>query len=1130
MSIGHGSFGLLSRLRSFYHLQQNPKQPGRRPFLEIQLGKAIEDGGHWTADGSNQKTTISADSLIYAGAYRPIVAVHSAVSPRPLTRVYRLADMAAGKWYVSEAAMVPGASTDLYVRLPDSSDPDSTTIVLLLLFTFGTEGEVYPALGAQRILDPGVEDWFSASDLNQYSEETTGVTIARSTEVAPWSKGIYSAQIAANGLGAGAAGGILQAPQFLSGDELWLAGSYFTSADMPSTVHAALRVRIDSGTTLYMTSDGLTTAGSVTYLRLDPTYGEWLRFLFVLRVPQDTTTASLAWLLYNSGGGATSIGSCRFDDLTVRNLIRHVNYAPALGASSIPEREVMSQSVLFGPKTMSIGGVSLLDGDGTLTTAFAQLLPFNKPATLYTGGDFSNGEEVYRDDWGPSFPALIRKPVYRDGEIGIELEDARSLTRAQALRAAYRFADFATMARFQEGAPKALLFGDTASPIIKAVRVTLDANGYGGYEFLDPRVPVADGVPVGLPAGWIVKAYPSEELADKDEKGYLLKDDVTAISVANPTQVTCFKRHGLATNDQVTISGSNSTPTVDGRRTVTVVDDFKFTVAVNVTVAGNAGQVVSHADIDYSNQNTRWQVKRDLRNYRYDRAGEDVGTGVKFPFKIAWVVTEENRYLDFDITGGIGAAVRAAVATGSYMSGSSLATAVQTAMRAVGDATINVSYGSNKITIARAGNIILMFGLGATVEAQGGGSLHRDIGFKTQDTANAASHTGDYESFYDLTTPPLVASLDVEGPAWKLARDLRQALRDAVGGGDTTMDCSYSENVHAFTVSKSSGVLSLVMPSIPANSPMEPIPEKSGWGVLGYDTRTNKTGGTSYTSDQATFTDADTDHVLRWSGGGYYDDAAGSICGTASVSLNTPPAVASWLLQKVLDQPAATIDVSGSFADARDDCIGDFCLLFAYYGNGEDDVFEALGNLERVGTMDIVIDADSIDGWIWRCKRWVTSTAGAVALSDSDFLSWEMWQEPAAIFEEVRIYGAYHPALGRFQSWADAPLLDPAMAVKHGADGKVFELPGFLDRAVIEGGTQLVGGFYGDLIAAVLPVAQFEVQGKLSTKLIGDKVLLTRERAFSTTGVLSSVAFRIIGLKHNDATGITRCLAVKDAP
>ena len=68
------------------------------------------------------------------------------------------------------------------------------------------------------------------------------------------------------------------------------------------------------------------------------------------------------------------------------------------------------------------------------------------------------------------------------------------------------------------------------------------------------------------------------------------KTAITAASIANPTVVTAAA-HGLATGDTVTIAGSNSTPTIDGTRTVTVLSTTVFTVPVAVTIAGTGGTV-----------------------------------------------------------------------------------------------------------------------------------------------------------------------------------------------------------------------------------------------------------------------------------------------------------------------------------------------------------------------------------------------------------------------------------------------------------------------------------------------------------------------------------------------------------
>lgn len=69
-------------------------------------------------------------------------------------------------------------------------------------------------------------------------------------------------------------------------------------------------------------------------------------------------------------------------------------------------------------------------------------------------------------------------------------------------------------------------------------------------------------------------------------------------SVANPTVVTMQTQHGspilhlLTTGDKVFFSGSNSTPSINGLQTVTVISPTTFSVPVNVTVGGTAGTFV----------------------------------------------------------------------------------------------------------------------------------------------------------------------------------------------------------------------------------------------------------------------------------------------------------------------------------------------------------------------------------------------------------------------------------------------------------------------------------------------------------------------------------------------------------
>ena len=70
---------------------------------------------------------------------------------------------------------------------------------------------------------------------------------------------------------------------------------------------------------------------------------------------------------------------------------------------------------------------------------------------------------------------------------------------------------------------------------------------------------------------------------------YFTNKTITAISQASPTVITCGAN--IPTGTKVTISGSNSTPVIDGTYHVTNVDATKFSIPVAVGTAGTAGTV-----------------------------------------------------------------------------------------------------------------------------------------------------------------------------------------------------------------------------------------------------------------------------------------------------------------------------------------------------------------------------------------------------------------------------------------------------------------------------------------------------------------------------------------------------------
>lgn len=917
-----------------------------KPYLELRLGKAFEG---WTASGSDFVRTMTAAELTFAGVIRPIVGAESLIFPRQLTRVERTADLVAGTWYFDDAALVAGGTSDMYVRLPTATDPDATTagLVVHMLFTFGAggePGEVHPLLGDNKYLNPGFEAW-SGGNPTSWTEHGAGAVQETSIVL----DGSSSAEIGSATITAGALDGVGQARVGVQHAPYRVSGYYQTPTTGQSSA-VEVRLRVGDGTN-WLLSDGRTLTTVDGGFRLADTYGETRRFLFDF-VWSGATTASLQadLLLYNTSASSAA-GTLYADKMAFKRIQRWCLYEPRLDASSIPEMEIRALGINFGPTSIGIGSVSVLDGDGALAEAFAGLLLVNRTAKVLIGGETEAGEEIHRDEWWPAFTGIIRQPVFEDGRITFELDTAHTLTRMGAPQNAYNISSFSTMARSQEGLPKPLIFGipwetggATFQHIIPGVRVTTTANGYGAYEYLDPLVPVRDGVNVDLPASYSIKVYPNKDLADRNLQGYAITD---------------------STND--------------------------FAV---------------------SNNNTRWTVLRDIRNYRYDKSGNDVGTGCAFVF-------------DTELSG----------------------------------------------------------------------------------------------SAADLT-----ASIDISGPAYKVAADLQAAMRTAVGGGDTATTVTYSESTHKFTVARSGGgaALNLYMTAAAGTADTDAAVHRESWKLLGFDTRSDKTGSTTYTSDVATFSDPDVDHIIRFPGGGYKDDATGSVCGTANAAINTPAAVAAWLLRHVLNIPPANIDVD-SFAAGRTQNLADFSLQFRELDASR--AQEVLGDLCLAGLFDLNVSGDGV----WKCKVYTAGSTGATEIYEHDILpGFRMWRDASGVYKDVRLYGDWNPSLKRHMTYGDgAAVIDPYIPIKYGEE-RILELFASIERQYITGGTQLLSNYYGRLIGKVPRLVQFSVKGKLLTKLIGDKVRITRSRAFDTTGALASSAFRIIGLRHNFIQGISTCTAVED--
>lgn len=95
---------------------------------------------------------------------------------------------------------------------------------------------------------------------------------------------------------------------------------------------------------------------------------------------------------------------------------------------------------------------------------------------------------------------------------------------------------------------------------------------------------------------------------------------ITANTAANPTVVTSAA-HGLASGDSIIVASSNSTPSLNGTQIVTVIDANRFSVPVNVSVAGTEGTFVTTASQNTLTHNDAYNFANALTDRVDGQAG-----------------------------------------------------------------------------------------------------------------------------------------------------------------------------------------------------------------------------------------------------------------------------------------------------------------------------------------------------------------------------------------------------------------------------------------------------------------------------------------------------------------------------
>lgn len=368
---------------------------------------------------------------------------------------------------------------------------------------------------------------------------------------------------------------------------------------------------------------------------------------------------------------------------------------------------------------------------------------------------------------------------------------------------------------------------------------------------------------------------------------------------------------------------------------------------------------------------------------------------------------------------------------------------------------------------------------------------------------------------FDLGAGALVAdvttSLSAEGQAdllrvWFL---LAAGLPDIP---DPEIQWSYSTTTHKFSTVKKTGTYNLLCKT-GANAALT----KAFWERLGFDVSSDKTGALNYTAENAVFSSPEEDHVLAVVMNGISDSAAGTYTGSASALISKPCDVFNFVLQFYGGVPASRID-SASLVASRINGFG--AQLCRVYERQPRPLRALFAEIAASGMADIVVDGAGT--WYFRSYS-STVPSTVIDLYDRDIISFRLGRRSTDVFARAEVTSAKRPrnsaTLNKQYAWG------AGVATKYGRQETLRVQTALMEEA---GYPDTLGVALSKLGAAAPRVVELSARGKLVDALRGDKLRITRSRAFDPTGALAAVVFRILYLRRNLLTGVTTCLAVED--
>jgi hypothetical protein len=461
--VGHGALGVRYGLRPMRDILGETSGQ-RHAWVEMRPRKLLAT---WTAEGGGVYSKAVAET--FDGVALWVVGVRS--TDEVLTSVESSGLVGAGTFFYS--------GTTLYVYFTGAVDPATTSVVAELAVHAGTHGVVQPVLGTDRLANGGFEAWTGASpDGWTVTSAVSAGTITVDKTTSDPLESTYAARVTF-----AAATGAMRIRQDFTSSTILQGMTYrFSGAYRVTSTAGGLMasVYIDDGGTGFLLSDGRTVGASAKVWSDVAGAGEWRRFCFDFICP---SWATVRLSLYAETVSGTQSGTIDFDDVRLRPVYRYAYHEPILADGALPTIEASRPDAFYGPTSVGLGSLGLLNGGGRLEPLIAGYDWHNAEAIVRVGGRFPNGgDEILFDDCPAVVSGRLAHPRVSDGLVLFDLQDDRQLLKQTLPR---RFVDYdADVGEADQGRPRPLAFGGVRNS--RPPRVDLAANGCGIYELADP--------------------------------------------------------------------------------------------------------------------------------------------------------------------------------------------------------------------------------------------------------------------------------------------------------------------------------------------------------------------------------------------------------------------------------------------------------------------------------------------------------------------------------------------------------------------------------------------------------------------------------------------------------------------